>query len=684
MPKSRQHPIHVRMTGWPHTFPARHILFRLRPMGCIIVFLLHLRQLNKHDQLKKLSVYLLYLQAFLLWSSSVFAQFQPAEVIRTQEKTILNGKVFYIHTVQKGQTFYSICKAYGATQEDVLKANPQLDPASLKEGLVIRIPETGVRQAAVYPDNREDFHAHIVRKGQTVYALSKKFNVSEEIIYHYNPWAREGLKTDQTVWIPRKKELQVISETPGNSDYFFYYTVKEKDTLYSISRLYGVNVADIMDANPFLREGLKAGQVLMIPRMSTPEPDIAEQADSLEDLSVPCLPSAHPETFDVALLLPFFAEFSMEEVTLPTDTMLEEGTYVPPQRQQGLRGRNFAEFYEGFMLAVDSLKSTGLSVNLHVKDTERDTLRIKKIVRELSVLQPDLIIGPVYSEDVSITGRLARYQEVSLISPLSTRHPLVAENPNILQIIPSRQAEGIALANYISTFTKGDIILVRGTDSVSMSNSWRFKKQLQDHMPLDSLGRPLGLREYWLKDSLMTVLDRVLNRDKQNLVVIYSESEPDVSRLVTRLNLLSSLYSMQVFGLSSWQSWKTIDLNYFHQLQTCLITPFYTDYSHPAVRRFLLRSRDAYGYEPDGITPLGYNFSMLGYDIGFFFLSALKQYGKDFRNCLDQVQADQLLTRFRFSREGNGGLVNTSFVLIRYKNDYTVERLTWLNGASTY
>jgi hypothetical protein len=98
----------------------------------------------------------------------------------------------------------------------------------------------------------------------------------------------------------------------------------------------------------------------------------------------------------------------------------------------------------------------------------------------------------------------------------------------------------------------------------------------------------------------------------------------------------------------------------------------------------MAKSRDEYGFEPYEISPLGYNFSMLGYDIGLYFLSALKYYGRNFQQCLDQVDADQLLTRYRFLREGTGGYLNTNFVLIQYKKDFTVEKISMLDSAPVY
>lgn len=627
--------------------------------------------------MKKFVIFLVFAQVILFISHPVLSQFQPAEVVRSQEETIVNGKVFYIHTVQKNQTLYSISKAYDVTQEEIKAANPQVDVINLTEGIAIRIPESASRIAVAYPENRKDFYAHKIKKGQTVYSLSKKYDVPEAVIYHYNPWAKEGIRPDQTIWIPRKREMFDISQTAEVSDLFYYYTAKEKDTLYSIARSYNVGVADIINANPDLRNGLKAGQVLKIPKIVQLPDDIASQTDTLLESEQPCIAPSQPVTYNVALMLPFFANIPIEE---PKDSLSEEDTYISTSRQQGLRGGNFAEFYEGFMLALDSVKKAGMSVTLHVYDTERDTVKVKKIVRELSLIHPDLIIGPVFSEDVSITGRFARYEEIQLVSPLSVKPELVNNNPNIIQVVPSKTHEGYSLANYLKQLNKGRFILVRGTDSLSMKNSWRFKKYFMDHAPADISDQPLHFADYVLKDSLMRVLHKILSKEEENYIVVFSDHEPDVSKLVSRLYLLSDVYPIRLVGMSTWQVWKSIDWIQLHGLQLQLISPFYVDYSSPLTRNFLLKSRSKLGYEPYEVKSQGYNFTMLGYDIGFYFLSALKQYGRNFGNCINQVEADQLLTKFHFLKTGSGGYINTNCNIVQYGEDFSVEKKAISSG----
>jgi LysM repeat protein/ABC-type branched-subunit amino acid transport system substrate-binding protein len=607
---------------------------------------------------------------FLLSACTLLsAQMQPVEVKRTQEKTIVNGKVFYIHTIQKGQTLYSISKAYEVSQDDIIRENPGTDPAALKEGQALRIPASGATQSIAYPQNREDFFDHKVKKGQTVYSLSKKYEVEEDVIYRYNPWARDGIQPGQTIWIPRPKKVQISTEQEISG--FRYHTVKEQETLYSISIIYGLSISDIVENNDFLRDGLKAGQVLKIPAAPDRSKELV-QVDSAP-AEIPCTPVNDDQaTYNVALLLPFFSQMINEEIGAPADTIAEEGTYVPLQRQQGLRGKSFAEFYEGFLLAVDSMKNSGFSVNLHIYDTERDTMKTKKIVRELSLIQPDLIIGPVWSEDVRIAGRLASYSETNLVSPLSSRTSLVGKNTRIIQVIPSKDAECKSLANYVSHLTKGHLFLLSGTDTISKQGAWLFRKYLQEHMPLDENSTPLILSNYKLNDSLLTNISKVLTQQDENIVIVFSESEPEVSRLMTKLYMMSSLYPIKVFGMPSWQMWKTIELNYFHHLQLHLISPFYIDYNNAEVKEFLEKCRRTYGYEPYETSAQGYNFCMLGYDVGYYFLSALRNYGKDFQQCLGSLDTHLLLSPYRYAREGQGGYINQGFNMIRYNPDFTI------------
>ncbi len=630
-------------------------------------------------QLKRFTGYIV-LVFTLLFTCPAFTQFQPTPVVKSNEKTIVNGKIFYIHTVQKGQTLYSISKAYEVTQEQIKNANPQIDVVNLVEGLAIRIPASPVnKEAPAYPSNREDFYAHEVKRKETVYSISRKYHVDTDVIYYYNPWAKDGIKQDQTLWIPKKDDMRDISQEARKDDAYYYYTVKQKDTLYSIARAYGVEISDIINANPALRDGLKPDMTIVIPKI--PLPGASDTLVTELSTEPSCIAPSDPgHTFNVVVMLPFFAS-GIEEINLPSDSISDEVATTAQLRDRSLRGKPFAEMYEGFLLAVDSIKKTGLSVNLHVFDTERDTNKIRRILRDVAQMQPDIIIGPVFAEDVRIAARYAQFSNTALVSPLSTRSTLLNGNSNLIQVFPSRENESYALANHLRQYKTGRIITISGTDPISVRNSKLFRESLLASRPVKENGEPLHFSAHRLNDSLFTRLPEILSKEEENLLIVFSDKEAEVNSLVTRLIQRTSLYPVRLFGMPSWQGWTNIDLTFLHNLNLTLISPFYTDFSDKRIKNYLKKSRNMYGYEPYEVLSSGYNFSMYGFDLGIYFLSALKQYGRNFVPCIDQLNSTQLLTRYNFVRTPSGGYVNNNFCIIRYLPDFTIERTGMVDAA---
>ena len=162
--------------------------------------------------------YILYIFGliFIFQNYSAFPQEQTAPVVRSSEKVIINGKLFYIHNVKEGQTIYAISHAYGVTENDITDENPEISIESIKPGHALKIPiKTYIQESDDGDDepDKNDFHYHKVRRGQTLFFISRKYNVPEGIIYRYNDKIKSGLKTGQIIKIPRKKTLQKIMQT---------------------------------------------------------------------------------------------------------------------------------------------------------------------------------------------------------------------------------------------------------------------------------------------------------------------------------------------------------------------------------------------------------------------------------------------------------------------------------------
>src|SRR5664279_2568491 len=114
-------------------------------------------------------------------------------VERSKNKVIISGVAYYIHQVKKGETAYSISRIYGITVEELTRQNP---PAvyGINEGQTLRIPVDMVSDSkpVVAPienkvHDEAKFIYHTLNPGETVYSLSKSFGVSENEIIQSNP-----------------------------------------------------------------------------------------------------------------------------------------------------------------------------------------------------------------------------------------------------------------------------------------------------------------------------------------------------------------------------------------------------------------------------------------------------------------------------------------------------------------
>ncbi len=112
---------------------------------------------------------------------------------RSKDKVIISGVAYYIHQVKKGETAYSISRAYGISVEDLTRENP---PAvyGVNEGQSLRIPvrlvtDSKPADSTAVKKKHDDSHFiyHNLNPGETIYSLSKTFGVSENEIMESNP-----------------------------------------------------------------------------------------------------------------------------------------------------------------------------------------------------------------------------------------------------------------------------------------------------------------------------------------------------------------------------------------------------------------------------------------------------------------------------------------------------------------
>ncbi|WP_299767661.1 LysM peptidoglycan-binding domain-containing protein [uncultured Dokdonia sp.] len=198
---------------------------------------------------------------------------------------------FISHQVAKGETLYSIARKYKLTEKDIIKLNPDAKER-VYEGLVLILPEsaTASKETAT-PQEDVRFKTHKVRRKETLYSISKKYNVTQDAIKKYNKRLySETLRKGDKIRIPLNyvgvvEEKVTITNTGGGISQeeapkdggaaFVSYTVKAKETKYGIARLYGITIAELETMNPEMKDGLKVGQTIKVPNTTVEKNDTA-------------------------------------------------------------------------------------------------------------------------------------------------------------------------------------------------------------------------------------------------------------------------------------------------------------------------------------------------------------------------------------------------------------------------
>jgi len=576
---------------------------------------------------------------------------------------------FTSHQVEKGETLYSISKSHNITLEEAERLNPAAKNG-VKVGEKLIIPQTTSNvpvASTATPANasstetaqNKNFTFHEVQKEETLYSISRKYGISQDEITRLNPDAKNGVKVGEKLIIPPVHANTALSEEekakPVSRD-FIFHEVQKEETLYSISRKYGVSQDEIVRLNPDAKEGVKIGKMLIIPPAHAntafkPQDDdpvdvaLPQDTDGRPDFeSLFTRPTEPLKTINIALALPF----QLDKVT--ASSKIDGNT------------DKFLEFYQGMLLAVDSLKKHGLSFNIHVFDSGKSGEEIKKMLNNPELKNMDMIIGPAYTVQIKPLSDFALLNQIKLIIPFSSKSEETKTNPNIFQInTPQPQMNELIAGKFVFHFGNKNIILLR------------FKTEAYDDKVEFSNALEAALKEHKIKYTTVIYesaekLRKELSDVTGNIIVPLTTNQVALSQVLPIINMLGEKKNVSLFGFPEWQTYQSISKDLF-RLNTYIPSSFFVDYKSANVKNYLRKYRHFYNTEPANITP---QYSMLGYDIVMYFSEALAKYGHYFTKELRRFNPAELLQmNFRFKQiNENGGFYNSNIYLTNH-NDIT-------------
>lgn len=557
--------------------------------------------------------------------------FVPTPVEISTEIVNIQGKTFYAHKVLKGQTLYSISKAYNVSVDELKKANPSLNEG-LKAGSIINIPA---------PDGQ--FTREVVVA-----------TISENV-------------ANDTITPKKEAEVQKVKVAKKDKKYK-KHTVKWYENIYDVAQKHKVPVDALIEFNELGENTvLKKRQILFIPDKEYITDFNRAKKDELnttpKNQDLPLFPqdstatepgdSASNDTFD----------YSLYDIT---EKRSYKVSLVLP-----FEGNNQMDLYAGALIAFKEFQES----NPHRKYT-LNVVNLNEYKSTTSLLasgrldESEFIIGPILEKEIKPIAAWAKENNIPLISPLDPKASYITqENPFFIQFPPIQ--ENLIESTYEGVIEDG---VKNGDKPLIIYEKWTRHSKLVTGainsitgkgVQIDTLG--YGILEGRGIDMVMV---EKLDTTNVNTVFVVSESEAFVSDVLRNLLLAkgqNSKIEISLYGLPKWRNFEIIELSYFHDLNTHLSLQYFINYEEPKTKQFVTEFR--YNFDTD---PTQYAFQ--GYDIMSYFISVLDTYGKRFPVYLPRYSKSLLQSNVRLEKAPNHlGFTNSGVKNIHYSGNWSIK-----------
>ena len=622
----------------------------------------------------------------------------------------------YRHVVIMGETLESIAKKYGISVRDLKAVNPGLIMAA--QGQRLRLPvtakvpgyksyskhnvstETKAKQEPVKPPQAEKqnqngyqqgekkYYYHKVKKKETLYSISREYGVTLEDLYNNNENLTPDISVGQIIKVPKKKI---------NKNYILY-TPPKNIRLKKLSKKFLVSYGKLKRFNPLLGKKVYAGQQVKIPvgNMATVVPQEAGKPVVKPEKEKPagkpvakkrCEPryGGFKRTFNIALMVPLYLE-ETDSIDIERFMTKQQNTFLPFR---------FIKFLEGALIAVDSLQSLGISVNLHVYDVDNKLTKTAEVLSKPELRKMDLIIGPFYKNPFRQVALFAQQFDIPVVNPFTTREELANDFDNVIKIKPALSVQPQIVANVIKRYYRDckvffitqtsykdadEIIKIQNAveevlpHTVKLSNADLINlgygiaarnEDFNENLPLPQYSIEGGnvnpemlkmfpddsttftnemVRINYITDSIHPFENRA-SVLRKNLVIIYGNNKGYIMDAMNRLNRLTDTFDIQVIGLPLWEKLKNPDYVQMNNLKVLYLSSKFIDYNDRKLINFENTFKEKYFTLPE-------YYGFAGFDITWLFGNILYGYGSGFTECLTGFEHKGLITEYRFITAG--------------------------------
>lgn len=520
------------------------------------------------------------------------------------------------HIVQSGETLPAIADKYGMTTNQISVFNPNLSE-NVVSGQSINIPLSS-----------KGCINYKISSGETLYSISKRFQVSLNAIYEVNNISPETVvNVGRIIEIPvRQKDNNSVKKGCK-----LMYKVEKKETIYGVCRKFNITEDEFIAANPQLRnEKLKKNKYVCIPYSNSEIEEamtpVAEVVEEVED------------AFEVGIILPF----GISKKTFDSNN------------------HKMLDFYRGFLLALEETKGKFKSVNVHAIDESIiDSLGTNVIVNSANYKNLDLIIGPYNSNYIKPIVQYASANNMHVVIPFSSKEDYFSTYNNVFQLNVVQSDFYNKTFKHLIDRNKNTNYIFYNSDDKSENSV--FSSSLKNY--LTSVG--ISFKE--VNSTAVTEITSLLSQTNNNMLLCSFGSVKVFEKLIKNLDNAEGLsdYKISIFGQPNWIQFAEDKKNDFSRYNCQYFTKFISDSSINSIKELEDKFEVYFKTEQYPSYP---KYGVMGYDIGKYFLNNEKYFidGGDIKNI------NTLQTPLKF--EKSKGYFNNQIIFVSYDSNGQLQK----------
>ncbi|MES2239719.1 MAG: LysM peptidoglycan-binding domain-containing protein [Bacteroidota bacterium] len=574
---------------------------------------------------------------------------QPKMVLlipgKTAVKTVVKTAVVQsekTHKVLPKETLFGIEKQFNVSDADLKKANPFLEKDGLQIDQILVIPsKNGVKNVLV---SKEKAIYHDVQAKETKYSIAKQYGITIAELEKKNPEIVPNLTMGSHLLIkgnpvksidsfPKEVVKQAVAAAPVKK--YSTYEVKPKETLYSLSKMFDMGQDELVALNPELKNGVEIGMLLKVPAGFVPVQENKVFADLAPQKNF-------GERKKIALLLPFNVSRMESDSLNSVSTKLKKDKFL----------NMTLDFYAGALMAIDSVKTMGLPIDVQILDSEETKYgsNIAGVVNANNLQSVDAVVGPFYQNNAETTARLLAPNNVPVISPLSKD----AGNSiaNLYQTVPTNDLLKSAMFDFMRS-KKGNVIAVVDRKKESVV---QYLKQNQTDVRLV----PLDVKGNVTIESLKSMLVS----GRMNYVVMETANTWMIKSTIGAMLTAMPNYQVQLVILEPNETLDSDEISFSNLVKLKLMYPSVTrDNKSPEGIAFENKFKKI-----NSITPSDY--ATRGFDVTFDTMMRLLQ-NKPFEQTVNATATEQFENKFEYYKKDNAGYANKGVYIMYYDSDLT-------------